>query len=140
MNKAALWALLAALCYGIAPIFEKVGLRQAQPLNAVFIRALITTVFTGCCLLSSRSSGAGFGHWSLGTWLAIILSGVVGVLLAQVFYFHALGMGEVSRVAPIAGAWPLFAALLAAVFLAEPLTPGRVFGIVLVFLGVLFLG
>ena len=139
MNKAASWALLAALCYGIAPIFEKAGLRQAQPLAAVFVRALLTTVFTGFCLLGSRG-GAGFSQWSFWTWCAIILSGVIGVLLAQVFYFQAMRMGEVGRVAPIAGSWPLFAAILAAIFLREPLTSGRVFGIVLVFVGVLFLG
>lgn len=139
MNKAASWALLAALCYGIAPIFEKAGLRQAQPLAAVFVRALLTTVFTGLCLLGSRGS-TGFSQWTVWTWGAIILSGVIGVLLAQVFYFQAMRIGEVGRVAPIAGSWPLFAAILAAIFLGEPLTSGRVFGIVLVFVGVLFLG
>ncbi len=139
MNRAALWALLAALCYGVAPIFEKVGLRQAQPMNAVFVRALLTTVFTGFYLLN-RKSDSSFASWSPVTWVAIILSGIVGVLLAQAFYFQALRLGEVCRVAPIAGAWPLFAALLAALFLGDPLTPGRVFGIVLVFAGVLFLG
>lgn len=139
MNKAAFWALLAALCYGIAPIFEKSGLRQAQPMAAVFVRALLTTVFTGIYLVMARQSGGGFGSWTTWTWIAILLSGLIGVLLAQAFYFQALRMGEVSRIAPIAGSWPLFAGLLAAIFLGEPLTPGRVFGIVLVFFGALFL-
>src|SRR5690554_2987565 len=107
MNKAAAWALLAALCYGISPVFEKIGLRQAQPMAAVFVRALLTTVFTGLVLLGSRGEGS-FRQWSPGTWGAIILSGIVGVLLAQVFYFQAMRIGEVSRVAPISGSWPLF--------------------------------
>lgn len=138
MNKAAFWALLASLCYGIAPIFEKSGLRQAQPMAAVFVRALLATIFTGFYLVSHRGSG-GFAHWTFWTWGAIMLSGIIGVLLAQVFYFKALRIGEVSHVAPIAGSWPLFAGLLAAIFLGERLTPGRMFGIVLVFFGVLFL-
>jgi transporter family protein len=138
MNKAAVWAMLAALCYGIAPIFEKSGLRQAQPMSAVFVRALLTTILTGVYLVSNRQGG-GFSSWTPWTWGAILLSGIIGVLLAQVFYFQALRMGEMSRVAPIAGSWPLFAGLLAAIFLGERLTPGRMFGIVLVFFGVLFL-
>ncbi|HBK84561.1 MAG TPA: hypothetical protein DDZ53_00860, partial [Firmicutes bacterium] len=58
---------------------------------------------------------------------------------AQVFYFVALRRGDVGRIAPIAGSYPLFACLLAAVFLGEKLSPGRVFGTVLVFLGIVFL-
>ncbi len=138
MNEAALWALLAALCYGIAPVLEKIGLQQAQPLAAVFVRALVTTVFTGVCLFA-RSEWVPLAHWTHKTWLAIIASGVVGVLLAQVFYFVALRRGDVGRIAPIAGSYPLFACLLAAVFLGEKLSPGRVFGTVLVFLGIVFL-
>lgn len=138
MNESALWALFAALCYGIAPIFEKIGLQQAQPMAAVFVRALITTVFTGVCLFT-RSGWLPLMHWTNKTWLAIIASGIVGVLLAQVFYFAALRFGDVGRVAPIAGSYPLFACLLAAIFLGEKLSPGRIFGAVLVFLGILFL-
>lgn len=138
MNESALWALLAALCYGIAPIFEKIGLQQAQPLAAVFVRALITTLFTGV-LLFARSGWLPLANWTSKTWLAIIASGIIGVLLAQVFYFAALRSGDVGRVAPIAGSYPLFACLLAAICLGEKLSPGRVFGSVLVFLGILLL-
>lgn len=138
MNKAVYWALLASLCYGIAPVFEKTGLRQAQPMAAVFVRALLTTVLTGLYLVSNRGSG-GFSSWTFWTWGAIILSGVIGVLLAQVFYFKALRIGEMSSVAPVAGSWPLFAGLLAVIFLGERLTLGRMFGTLLVFFGVLFL-
>lgn len=138
MNESALWALFAALCFGIAPIFEKIGLTQAQPLAAVFVRAAITTIFTGGCLFL-QAGWAPVATWSFKTWLAIIASGVIGVLMAQIFYFAALRGGDVGRVAPIAGAYPLFACILAAIFLGEKLTPGRVFGTVLVFLGILFL-
>ncbi|NLY53949.1 MAG: EamA family transporter [Firmicutes bacterium] len=138
MNESALWALLAALCYGIAPVFEKIGLQQAQPTAAVFVRALITAVFTGITL-TTRDGWTPLANWTLKTWLAIMMSGIVGVLLAQVFYFAALRMGDVGRVAPIAGSYPLFACLLAAICLGERLTPGRVLGAALVFLGVLFL-
>jgi transporter family protein len=138
MNESALWALFAALCYGIAPVFEKIGLQQAAPLAAVFVRAAITAIFTGV-LLVTRAEVLPLVGWSGKTWLAIIASGVVGVLLAQVFYFAALRGGDVGSVAPIAGSYPLFACLLAAIFLGEKLTPGRVFGTVLVFLGILLL-
>lgn len=138
MNEAVSWALLAALCYGIAPILEKCGLQQAQPMAAVFVRALVSVVFTG--MYMTRQGGwTAMGSWSWKTWLAIVGSGVVGVFLAQAFYFAALRQGDVGKVVPIAGSYPVFAALLAAFFLGEKLTPGRVFGTVLVFLGVLFL-
>lgn len=138
MNKAAFWALMAALCFGVAPVFEKLGLRQANPMAAIFVRALLTTVCTGFYIFSDQGAGQ-LASWSFFTWVAIIASGFFGVLLAQVFYFQALKWGEVGRVVPIAGSYPLFAGFLAAILLGEKLTPGRMFGTVLVFLGVLLL-
>lgn len=138
MSESAFLALLAALCFGIAPIFEKIGLQEANPLAAVFVRALITTLFTGVCLVM-RSEWMPLFKWTNKTWLSIVASGIVGVFLAQLLYFAALRIGDIGRVAPIAGSYPLFACLLAAIFLGERLSPGRIFGVMLIFLGILCL-
>lgn len=138
MNRATFWALIAAVCYGIAPIFERIGLRQAPPLAAVFVRALITVIFTAFYLAMEQQT-ATFGQWSVRTWVAILMSGFVGVLLAQAFYFQALKLGEAGRVVPIAGSYPLIAALLAALLLGEQLTLTRLCGTLLVLLGIILL-
>lgn len=138
MNRAALWALLAALCFGIAPMFEKLALKTINPLVAVFIRATVTALFIGVVLTIEGGWGQ-LADLKAPSWFFIVVSGLIGVLLAQVFYFQALQTDEVGRIVPIVGSYPLFAALLAAVFLGERLTPGRIFGTFLVFLGLLFL-
>ncbi|MBI2093571.1 MAG: EamA family transporter [Candidatus Omnitrophica bacterium] len=47
--------------------------------------------------------------------------------------------GAVSQVTPVAGAYPLIAALLGWVFLREPFTLLRFFGVVCVVIGVILL-
>ena len=42
MSKEILYALLAALSFGIAPLFEKLGLARTDPTIALFIRAFVT--------------------------------------------------------------------------------------------------
>lgn len=138
MDESVLFALLAALCYGISPLFEKIGLRQAQPMAAVFIRALITCLYTGI-YLALGGNWQPLSQWSPRTWSAIMVSGVAGVLLAQYFYFMALRHGQAARVVPIAGSYPLFACILAALFLGEKLSPGRILGISLIVAGIIFL-
>ena len=135
MQKAWLYAALACLCWGIAPIFEKVGLREAHPVWAIIVRSTLTSVFLISFVLLKREP-VELRTWSAFTWTYVLLGAVISVLLAQAFYFQALKLGEVGKVVPIVGAYPMVSMLLALVLLREPLTIAKLVGGLLVAAGV----
>ncbi len=139
MSKEVVYALLAALSFGIAPLFEKLGLARTDPTVALFIRAFITSLFTFGFLLASGNI-VNFAKADLRSVIHVILGGVFGVLFAQYFYFKALEHGEVGRIMAIVGSFPVIAFLLSAVVFGEAFTFMKLAGILLVVVGVILLG
>jgi transporter family protein len=135
VQRAWVYAALACLCWGIAPIFEKVGLREAHPLWAIIVRSTLTTVFLATMVIVRREP-LELKYWSSFTWANVLLGGIISVLLAQAFYFQALKAGEVGKVVPIVGAYPMVSMVLALVLLGEPLSLAKLVGGLLVVAGV----
>lgn len=71
--------------------------------------------------------------------LLLILLSVVGVLACNYFYFFALQHTSLTHVAVLYALGPILTALLAALFLKEPIHNGRILGIVFAFAGVCLL-
>jgi bacterial/archaeal transporter family protein len=139
MSKEFFYALLAALSFGIAPIFEKLGLARTEPTMALLIRAGITTLLVSLFMLGSAKPGT----WVMPdgrSLMYIVLGGVFGVLFAQFFYFKALQYGEVGRVMPVVGSFPVLAFLLSVIIFGETITLAKAAGIVFVVVGVVLLG
>ena len=135
-------ALLCALFWGLAPIFEKVGLRHLPPLPGVFVRSLVVTLITGLALAGLfvfHREGLGEVKMNLRWFLWIAAGGISGGLLAQFLYYAALKSGAASRVAPIASAFPLVTVIFSILFLGEAITLTKVLGAGLVVAGVLLL-
>lgn len=139
MSREVTFALLAACCFGVAPIFEKLGLARTDAAMALFLRAGVTTLLVvGYWLLFPQPAG-----WSLPegrSLVYVLLGGVFGVLFAQYFYFKALAIGDVGRVMPIVGSFPVLAFLLSVLIFGETITVAKVCGIILVVIGVFLLG
>jgi bacterial/archaeal transporter family protein len=135
----AILALLCARFWGLAPIFEKVGLRHLPPLPGVFARSLVVTAITGFALaglfLFQRES-LGEIKLNLRWFLWIAAGGISGGLLAQFLYYAALKSGEASRVAPIASAFPLVTVIFSVLFLGESITGAKALGAGLVVVGI----
>ena len=136
--SALLWAVLTACIWGVVPLMEKVGLGQAQPAVGVMTRSL--GVVAGLLIVGAVSS-----PWSamrsLG-WPSILLlagGGFLASFVGQFAFYHALRSGAMSQVTPVAGAYPLVAALLGWWVLREPLTLTRALGVVCVVVGVALL-
>lgn len=135
-------ALWCALFWGLAPVFEKVGLRQVPALTGVFVRSVVVTLLVGGALAAAfvlhRESleAPAFGFRPL-LWIAA--GGLFGGVLAQYLYYLALGSGEVSRVAPIASAFPLVTVACSILFLDESLTWTKALGAGLIVAGVMLL-
>lgn len=136
--SAFLWAVLTACIWGVVPLMEKVGLGQSPPGVGVMTRSLGVVVGLLIC-------GAMGSPWSamrsLG-WPSILLlagGGFLASFVGQFAFYHALRAGAMSQVTPVAGAYPLVAALLGWWVLREPLTLTRALGVVCVVVGVVLL-
>lgn len=137
------FALLAALLWGVAPIFAKLGLSEGQMSspNAVIIR------FTGAMmaflvfmLVVGRQTQWGGIMTLPGRSIAyLFIEGICGALLGHFAYYEALRHWETSRVIGITGSAPVFTVLLAIVLLGDSVTWGKIAGTLLIVAGVILL-
>ena len=131
-------ALLTALIWGTVPILEKIGLREAPPLAGLVIRS--AGVIIGLiCLFFFYSPWGEFAKMSGKAILCLALGGFLASFVAQLIFYHALKIGNVSRVVPIAGTYPLIAFILGILVLGEKLTIPKTIGACLVVIGALLL-
>ena len=138
LNQSLLFALLAMLFWGVAPLFGKLGLGGLEPLAALTIRSgIITVLLVGFCVVA--------GKWPEVTSaqprdiLLIGLEGLCAALFGQLAYYYALKYGELSKVTPVVAAFPLVAFLLGILVLGEKLTWGKGLGALFIVIGVALL-
>ena len=115
-----IYAILSAVFAALTSIFAKVGLQEINSDLATAIRTTIILLLTwGIVFFGHKADGIGTISWQ--TWLFLILSGV-STGLSWLFYFKALQLGDVSRVAPIDKLSIVITILLAFIFLHEKVT------------------
>jgi transporter family protein len=132
-------ALLAALAWGTASFVEKIGLKNPDAYAGVWARNM--GVFAGTMLLFFMVPNMGARVGGMGWYSFWLLAGggCFASVLGQIFFYKALKLGEIGKVATVAGAWPLWAFLLSFFFLGEALTLKKTAGLLLVSLGVFLL-
>jgi drug/metabolite transporter, DME family len=130
--------ILSASCFGAVAIIRKLGLSHAGPLfgSAVNITTALVT-FTAFLLASGNRQVL---VWR-GRGLAYFVGAGIAENLSVFLVLVALGLGEVSVVAPLAGTAPLFVLPFTSLFLkgVERLTGRIVLGAILIVLGVFLL-
>lgn len=114
------WALLSAFFAGLTAILAKIGVAGVDSNLATAIRTTVVLVFTWCIALTTGPAVASLRQLSSRTLLFLTLSGVA-TGLSWLCYFHALQLGQASRVAPVDKLSVVFAIVLAAVVLGEKL-------------------
>jgi transporter family protein len=126
-----LYAFLSALAASLVGIFGRLGVSRIDDNLATTVRSAIMTLM----LLAFATA---IGAWDKLSqlraprpMLAIVLSGAAGAT-SWVFYFKALKLAEVSKVAPIDKLSMPLGILLAVVFLKERPTPINWLGIGLI--------
>ena len=129
------WAVVTACIWGVVPLMEKLGLRQSQPTIGVFARSL-GVVFGAVVFGLIWSPWKALSRVPVGSFLLLAAGGFLASFVGQMVFYRALKAGEASQVTPIAGAYPLVAALLGWWLLREPMTPARGCGIACIILGV----
>lgn len=135
------FALLAGIVWGTSTILEKIGLTGTgtDPLAGVWARSLGVFLGGACMMfvvpqMATKITAMG---WRSTLWLAS--AGFMASVLGQIFFYRALKLGDVGRVAPVAGAWPLVAFAWSLLLLNEAPTVKKILGALLVVCGVILL-
>ena len=126
-----IYAFLSAFAASLVGIFGRLGVSRIDDNLATTVRSAIMTVM----LLGFATA---IGAWekvgelrAARAVLAIVLSGAAGAT-SWIFYFKALKLAEVSKVAPIDKLSMPLGILLAVIFLKERPTPINWLGIALI--------
>ena len=127
------WSLLSAAFAALTALLAKIGVSGVDSNLATAVRTSVVVVFTWLLAMLTWTPGR-FQHFTGKTWLFLTLSGVA-TGLSWLCYFHALQVGEASRVAPIDKLSVVFVIVLAALFLGERLTWGKGIGVILIAAG-----
>ncbi|MDP8266835.1 MAG: EamA family transporter [Candidatus Aceula meridiana] len=133
-----LWAIITACIWGIVPILEKTGLLKATPLAGLFYRCL--GVFLGfIVLMTFLVKPAEIKAVDLKSASFLILGGFLASFVAQMTFYNALKQGEVSRIMPIAGSFPLIAFILGILILGESFSWIKMAGAMCIVTGIIAL-
>ncbi len=127
------YAILLAFFAALTAIFAKVGVKDIPSNLATAIRTAVILLIAWGVVFFNQEQGA-VKDISRYTWCFLVLSGIA-TGLSWLFYFKALQVGEVSRVAPIDKLSVVFTILLAFCFLKEPVSSKVVIGALLITAG-----
>ncbi len=129
------YAILSAFFASLVAIFGKIGIQGVNSNLAVALRTIVIVIFAWAIVFMQGNAHELF-KISRFSYIFIILS-AIATGLSWLFYYKALQIGEVSRVAPIDKLSVALTILLAFIFLGEKPSFGNIIGGVLVTAGIL---
>jgi transporter family protein len=127
------WSLLSAFFAAVTAILAKLGVSGIDSNLATAVRTTVVVVFAWVLALALRTPDT-FRMLSGRNWLFLFLSGLA-TGLSWICYFHALQIGQASRVAPIDKLSVVLVILFGTLFLGEGLTWGKAAGGLLIMAG-----
>lgn len=136
--RAVFWALITAVFWGIAPLFEKTGLQRVEPAVVVIIRCTLL-FFVLALFLGWNGRLSSIWQVDSHSFIYILLGGIFSAVLGQVTYFYALKHGDASQVIPMVCVYPLITLFLSLIFLGEKMTWDKFLGTCLVIWGIFYL-
>lgn len=129
-------AFIGMICWGITPLFVKLGLKSLDPHIGLAIRTATTTIIlTGWMIVDG--SFAKLGEVPVMALVFLIIEAFIATFVGDLAYFAAIKNGSVSLVAIILSCSPLVTMLLSALFLHEAITGTRVAGSLLIIGGII---
>ncbi|WP_276133975.1 EamA family transporter [Polluticoccus soli] len=129
------YALLSAVFAALTAIFAKIGVKDVDSDLATAIRTVVILVLAWSIVFAKKAH-TGIAVLSKHNLLFLVLSGVA-TGLSWLFYFKAIQLGEVSKVAPVDKLSVALTMILAVVLLGEHMTVKETVGAGLVVCGVL---
>ena len=128
-------AILSAVFAALTSILAKVGIADVNSTLATAIRTVVVLAMSwGMVFLTKAQSG--ISEISRRSWIFLILSGLA-TGASWLFYYRALQLGEVSKVAPIDKMSIVITLVLAFIFLHEQFTAKSLIGAILLTAGTL---
>jgi transporter family protein len=137
--NAFLWALLAALIWGITSVIEKFVLIKVDPFPGLFYRCLgvlLGVILMGAVILKPSQ----IRSVDLRSVALLLLSGFLGSFVAFIAFYKALKLGEMSIVVPVAGSFYLIAFVLGIFLLGEAVNALKLLGVIFITVGIWLLG
>lgn len=120
------YALLSAFFAALTAIFAKIGVKDINSDLATAIRTTVILLITwGIVFMGNLQTG--IKSIPSHTWIFLILSGCA-TGLSWLFYFKAIQLGDVSRVAPIDKLSVVITICLAFIFLKESVNMKTILG------------
>lgn len=132
-----LFAVLSAVFAAATSILAKMGMRGVSSNLATAIRTVVILLLSWGIIFSTGEVG-GIKDLTKQNWLFLILSGVA-TGLSWIFYFHAVQIGDVSKVAPIDKMSVVITMILAFLILGEKASWSTIIGGILIAAGSLIM-
>ena len=132
-----LFAILSAVFAALTSILAKIGIEGVNSNLATAIRTVVVVIMSWGMVFLTNAQG-GIAEISRKSWIFLILSGLA-TGASWLCYYHALQMGEASKVVPIDKLSVVITMILAAVILHEQFTPKSILGCVLIGAGTLLM-
>lgn len=129
-------ALISAFSWAASTIFIKLGMKNKSAVVVNIFRLYVVSVMYMAIFLV-RGTFPRIVSLSPTVLGVAFISGILGFVVGDYFYFHALKMMGVSRTVPITSTYPLWAILWASLFLGRRIHPQVVVGAVLVVLAII---
>ena len=128
-------ALLSALLWAFASVLMGWGVRRLHVIPLNLVRCVVSTAFFWS-LLPFFGGLKAVVAIEASQWLWLFLSVVMLLIVGDLLYFRSLELVGVSWAMPVASVNPLWAVLLAALFVDEPLSWSLFAGTLLVIAGI----
>ncbi len=133
-----LLSLIGMICWGIAPIFAKIGLKAMNPITGLALRSFITTVII-TLYINIDSNVVKLKDITFYGLLFIGLEAVLSTVVGDIAYYAAIKKGNVSLVTMIMSASPVVTLFGAMYLLGEQITITKIIGALLVILGIILI-
>ena len=132
-----LFAILSAVFAALTSILAKIGIEGVNSNLATAIRTVVVVIMSWGMVFLTNAQG-GIAEISRKSWIFLILSGLA-TGASWLCYYHALQMGEASKVVPIDKLSVVITLVLAFVLLHEPVSVKSLAGCVLITVGTLLM-
>ena len=127
------FALLSAVFAALTSIFAKIGIENVDSNLATAIRTIVVVVLAwGIVFATGKQTG--IADITAKSWLFLVLSGLM-TGLSWMCYYHALQIGEASKVVPVDKFSVVISMVLAFVILKEKITLQTILGGLLITAG-----
>lgn len=131
-----IFAILSAICWGLAPVAAKVALNHVSPIFALGVRSALATIMV-TLWMEATADQAVVTTLSTKTIMWLLLECLLATVVGDALYFYALQHGKAAQVGLVMASSPLITILAASLILGEQLTPLKIVGAVVMVVGLL---